>query len=193
MLKYVLNVIIYLALAVLIGSICFFGAGVAATLFQPGLLPSKTIAGAVNSVIIRKLGLFEIGAGVFLVGGTLYTAFRYRHWMNWAVLVISAAMLVATFYYTSIVFPEANATRIAIGDFDSIPAEKMVLKKQFDDDHIIYSRMTSGVLIGGILVLILHTIAFVRYTELHARKYREIEKDLQSYRKGDVTAGPRGA
>lgn len=184
MLKYVLNVVIYLALTVWIGSILFFGVGVAATLFQPGLLPSHTMAGAVNSEIIRKLGLFEMASGVLLVGGTLYTAYRYRSWMNWAVLVISAGMLVTAFYYTNIIFPRANATRITIGDFDAIPAEKMPLKQQFDADHLLYSELAKGVFLGGVLVLVLHTVAFVRYTEQHAERARTIERDWQSYRKG---------
>ncbi len=185
MLKYVLNVIIYLALAAWIGSVLFFGIGVAGAVFQPGLLPSRTLAGAVNGEIIRRLGMFEIVAGVLLVGGTLYTAFRYRQWMNWATLVISAAMLATAFYYTNVLFPRVNATRIAIGDFDAIPAEKMALRDAFDADHRLYSSLAKGVLFGGVVVLVLHTVGFVRYTELHARRYRELERSVRSSRKDE--------
>lgn len=175
MLKYVLNIVIYLALALWIGSLVFFGAGVAALLFQPEMLPSRTLAGAVNSAILGRLGKIEIVAGVLLVGGTFYTAFRYRHLLNWIVLAISAAMLVTAAYYTTTLYPKMDALRVEIGDFDHVPSEKFALREEFDRGHETYSSLVKGVLGAGVLVLVLHTIAFVRYTEVHARRYRTLE------------------
>jgi hypothetical protein len=174
MLKYVLNVVIYLALAVWIGSLVFFGAGVASTLFQPELNLGRTLAGAINTAILRKLGMIELAAGVLLVGGALYTAIRYRHWLNWTVLLISIAMLVTAYYYTNVLFPKMEELRVAIGDFDNVSAEKVLMKTEFDHGHEHYSMLVKGVLFGGVLVLILHTVAFVRYTEMHAARYREL-------------------
>jgi hypothetical protein len=184
MLKYVLNVIIYLALALWIGSLVFFGAGVASTLFQPDLGLGRTLAGAINSAILHKLGMIELAAGVLLVGGTFYTAIRYRSWMNWVVLVLSVGMLATAVYYTNVLFPRIDELRIAIGDFDNVPAEKAAWRAEFGREHELYSTLVKGVLGAGVLVLVLHTIAFVRYTELHAERYRELhskwsERDKQ--------------
>ncbi len=175
MLKYLLNIIVYLALAIWIGSLVFFGAGVAAVLFQPDMLPGRTMAGAVNSVILGKLGKIEIIAGVLLVGGTLYTAARYKHLLNWVVLLLSAGMLATAIYYTGTLFPRIDAIRVAVGDFDHVPAEKMVLKAEFDRGHEQYSMLVKGVLGAGLLVLVLHTVAMVRYTEFQANRYRTLE------------------
>ncbi len=177
MLKYLLNVVVYLSLALLIGSIVFFGAGVASLLFQPDLLPNRTMAGMVNSAILGRLGKIEIVAGVLLVGGTLYTAARYKQWLNWLVLAMSVGMLATTAYTSSKLFPKMNELRLAIGDFDHIPAEKEPLKVEFDRGHKLYSNLEKGVLFGGVLVLILHTVAFIRYTEMHARRYRTLESE----------------
>jgi hypothetical protein len=181
MLKYVLNVIIYLALAVWIGSLVFFGAGVASVLFQPELNLGRTLAGAINTMILRRLGMIELAAGVLLVGGTFYTAFRYKHVLNWVVLVISVAMLGTAFYYTNVLYPKMETVRVAIGDFDNVPVEKMELKAEFDQGHKRYSTLVKGVLAGGILVLILHTVAFVRYTEMHEDRYRELHSRWRAH------------
>jgi hypothetical protein len=183
MLKYVLNVLIYLALAVWIGSLVFFGAGVASVLFQPQLNLGRTLAGAINSVMLRRLQMIELAAGVVLLGGTFYAAFRYKHWLNWIVLGISALMLATSIYYTVILFPKMDGLRAAIGNFDNVPAEKMELKNQFDRGHQLYSTLVKGVLLGGVLVLVLHTVAFVRYTELHAERYRELHSRWQFWQK----------
>ena len=111
MLKYVVSVLIYLALSVQIGSVLFFGFGVAPTLFRqeivPGtrLIPSNTLAGAINSAILSRLGMIEMAACVVLLLGAVYAAFRYEQWMNWVVLVLSVGMLAAVFYSTTVVFP----------------------------------------------------------------------------------------
>lgn len=177
MFKYLLNVVVYLALAVWIGSIVFFGAGVASVVFQPDLLPSRTLAGVVNSAILGRLGRIEIIAGVLLVGGTLYTAAHYKRWLNWGVFLIAVAMLGATAYTNSTLYPKMDGLRVAIGNFDHIPAEKEPLKAEFDRGHKLYSNIEKGILLGGVLVLILHTVAFVRHTELHMRRYRTLESE----------------
>lgn len=182
MLKYLLNIVVYLALAVWIGSLVFFGAGVASVLFQPDMLPGRTLAGAVNSVILGRLGKIEIVAGVLLVGGTLYTAARYKHLLNWLVLLLSVGMLATAIYYTGTLYPRMESLRVAIGDFDHLPAEKMTLKAQFDEGHVLYSTLVKGVLGAGLLVLALHTVAMVRYTEHQANRYRTLEHEWLQFK-----------
>ncbi len=179
MLKYLLNVVVYLALALWIGGLVFFGAGVASVLFQPGVLPNHTLAGSVNSTILGRLNYIEMVAGVLLMGGVFYTAVRYKQLLNWLTLILVIGMVGTAAYYTGTLFPRMNALRVEIGDFDNVPAEKMPLKAEFDRGHKLYSTLAKGVLGAGVLVLILHTVAFVRYTEQHARRYRALQSDWQ--------------
>ena len=172
MLKYVANILVYLSLAVWIGSLIFFGVGVAAVLFKQGMLPSRTLAGAVNSAILSRLGMFEVACGVVLVGGTFYAAFRYGQWVNWGAFLLSVSMLCAALYYTNVLFPRVDALRASIGNFDSVPAEKAELKQQFDEGHQRYSTLARGVLLGGVLVLVLHTVGLIRHFE--SKRGREL-------------------
>lgn len=165
MFKYLFNVLVYLALGVWIGSIVFFGAGVASLLFQPDLLLSRTTAGMINSAILGRLGRVEIIAAVLLVGGTLYMAAHYRRWLNWAALAVAVGMLGATAYTNASLYPKMDQLRITIGDFDRLPAEKAEMKAEFDRGHKLYSNLEKGILFGGILVLILHTSALVSAAE----------------------------
>jgi hypothetical protein len=171
MLKYIVSVLIYLALSVQIGSVLFFGFGVAPTLFRqeiiPGtrLIPSNTLAGAINSAILSRLGMIEMAACVVLLLGAVYAAFRYEQWMNWVVLVLSAGMLAAVFYSTTVVFPRVDALRTEIGNFDALSSEKSAQKAEFDNGHKLYSTFAKGVLAAAVLTLILHTAGLVRYAE----------------------------
>ncbi len=162
MLRYVLNVLMMLALAVWIGSLVFFGAGVASTLFGSGVLPDRTMAGAVNSAILGRLGVIELISGVLLFSGALYMAFRGRRWENWAVFALSIIMLATAAYYTTILFPEMDALRTAIGSFEQVAAEKAPLREAFNRGHQLYSTLVKGVLFAGVLTLVLNTISLVR-------------------------------
>jgi len=162
MLRYTLNIVILLALGIWIGSLVFFGAGVASIVFSPGLLPDRTTAGALNSAILGRLGIVEIVCGVLLLAGALYMAVRGRTWMNWVVLLLGIAMLGTAAYYTNILYPQMDALRLSIGNFDHISSEKMALKEAFDQGHVLYSSLVKGVLLAGIVSLILHTIYLVR-------------------------------
>jgi len=190
MFKYLFSIIVYLALAVLIGSVVFFGAGVASLLFQPDFLPSRTMAGMINSAILGRLGRIEIVAEVLLVGGTLFMAARYRHWLNWGALIIAVGMLATTAYTSARLYPRMDDLRVAIGDFDHMPTEKAELKAEFDRGHRLYSNLEKGVLLGAVLVLILHTTALVRRTELHARRYALLEGEVRRLR-GEGRTPPR--
>ena len=60
MMRYAANILVYLALTIWIGGLVVFGAVVAPALFG-GTLP-RTIAGAVNTTILNRLGMLEIVA-----------------------------------------------------------------------------------------------------------------------------------
>ncbi len=172
MLKYVVSILMYLSLSVLIGGTLFFGAGVAAVLFEPGLLPSRTLAGAVNSAVLHRLGLFSLGSCVVLALGAVYIAWRYGQWMNWIVLGLSVAMVIAVAYTSWILFPRMDTLRTSIGSFDPVPVEKAELHQQFQEGHVLYSNIMRGVLLSGVVVLMLHTAGLVRHAERVERRHR---------------------
>jgi hypothetical protein len=172
MLKYVLTILMYLSLAIIIGSTLFFGFAVAPALFKQGLLPGRTLAGAVNSVILSRMGLIEVAASVVLLLCSIYAAWRFGQWMNWTVLGLSVIVLGAALYANQIVFPRVDQVRIAIGNFDPVAAEKQQLHEEFQQGHQLYSNLIKVVLVGGVLVLILHSAALVRHGERRGRNQK---------------------
>lgn len=168
--RYASNVLVYLGLSIWIGGLAVFGAVVAPVLFG-GTLP-RTLAGAINSSILSRLGTLEIVAGVILVGGLFYAAIRVGSWMNWTALVIGLVMLATAAYYTAVLFPKVNRIRVEIGSFESIAAEKQELKAEFDRGHQLYSTLVKGVLLGAIIVLVLHTTSLVRNGARRERQTR---------------------
>jgi hypothetical protein len=161
MMRYAANILVYLSLSVWIGGTIIFGAVVAPALFG-GTIP-RTLAGAINTLILDRLGMIQIVAGVVLIGGTLYGAIRVGSWMNWSALVLSIAMLAAATYTTVVLFPSVNRLRVEIGSFEAIPAEKAPLKAEFDRGHQTYSALAKATLGAAVLVLLLQTSALVRY------------------------------
>src|SRR5437868_561323 len=102
--KSFLNVLIILSLGIWIGSLVFFGVGVASIVFTPGLLPDRTIAGAVNSAILGRLVVLELICGILLLGGAIYMAVRSKRWLNWTVLALTVMMLGTSIYYSTTLF-----------------------------------------------------------------------------------------
>lgn len=172
MLKYVVSILVFLALSVVIGGIFFFGAGVAAVLFEPGLLPSRTIAGAANSAILERLGLFLVGACTVLVLGGGYLVVKYGQWLQWGVLLVSLAMLAAAVYAAYWLFPELDQLRSAIGSFEPVSVEKAALYERFQQGHDTYSLVMRMVLGGGVVVLMLHSAGLVRHAVRIERQLR---------------------
>lgn len=159
--KYLLNILMILALGIWLGSILFFGLGVASVLFAPGMLDGRTEAGAVNSAILARLGMLEVICGVVVLSGALYMAVRGRRVLNWIVLVCSIAMLTTACYNTFQLFPAVNALRVSIGDFDTVATEKESLRVEFNAQHQKYSMLVKGEFAVGVLALVLHITSLV--------------------------------
>jgi len=159
--KYLLNVVMILALGIWLGSILFFGIGVASVLFSPGLLDGRTTAGAVNSAILARLGMLEVVCGIVVLSGALYMAVRGRRVLNWIVLFCSIVMLATASYNTFQLFPEINAMRVSVGNFDAVAAEKEPLRAEFNAQHQKYSMLVKGEFALGVLAMILHVSSLV--------------------------------
>lgn len=141
-----------LALVVWIGGIIFFATVVAPTLFK--VLPTHQLAGAVVSRSLGILHWIGIACGiVFLVTSmiTSYSArgaahpFAPRH-------VLVYVMLVLTAISQFVVSAKLLAMRTAMGEIDLVPLTD-ARRIAFNQLHVWSTRLESGVLILGLIVL----------------------------------------
>ncbi len=162
MFRAVIHIVLVLALAVLVGSVLFFGAGVASVLFQPGLLPGRTLAGAANAMVLHRLNVVA-GVCAAIIPLTLgYLAFSTPRAASRIAFGVSIVLLIVVLYLGLKLFPEVNALRLEIGNFDHILAAKEPLQERFRDLHVLYSRLMQGVLFAGVGLLITHVAILAR-------------------------------
>lgn len=183
--KYLLNILMILALGIWLGSILFFGIGVASVLFAPGMLDGRTQAGAVNSAILARLGVIEVVCGVIVLSGALYMAIRGRKVLNWIVLFCSVVMLATASYNTFHFFPTIDALRVSIGDFDVVASEKEPLRQEFNAQHQQFSLLVRGEFAVGVLVLMLHVTTLV---SMAASSSGHMQRKAQPKKEGTVQA-----
>lgn len=150
----VLRFFMLLALAVWVGGIIIFAAAVAPTLFK--VLPTRHLAGA---VVTRSLGILHwmgiICALVFLITSMLnsYSAFGAAHPLaprHGLVYVMLALTVVSQF----VVSAKMVALRAAMGEIDLVPIAD-ARRIAFNQLHAWSTRLESGVLILGLVVLFL--------------------------------------
>jgi len=150
----VLRFFMLLALVVWIGGIIFFAAVVAPTLFK--VLPTHQLAGAVVSRSLGILHWMGIACGiVFLITSMIssYSArgaahpFAPRH-------VLVYVMLALTAISQFVVSTKLLAMRTAMGEIDLVPLTD-ARRIAFNQLHVWSTRLESGVLILGLIVLFL--------------------------------------
>jgi len=143
-----------LALVVWIGGIIFFAAVVAPTLFK--VLPTHQLAGAVVSRSLGILHWMGIVCGVvFLITSmtSSYSArgaahpFAPRHLLMYAMLGLT---LISQF----VVSTKLLALRTAMGEIDLVPIDD-ARRIAFNQLHVWSTRLESGVLVLGLIVLFL--------------------------------------
>jgi len=149
-----LRFLMLLALVVWIGGIIFFAAVVAPTLFK--VLPTHQLAGAVVS---RSLGILHwmgiVCAIVFLITSMLHSysargaahPFALRHLL---VYIMLALTVISQF----VVSAKLLAMRTAMGEIDLVPVTD-ARRIAFNQLHAWSTRLESGVLILGLVVLFL--------------------------------------
>ena len=150
----VLRFFMLLALVVWIGGIIFFAAVVAPTLFK--VLPTHQLAGAVVSRSLGILHWMGIVCGVvFLITSMVnsYSArgathpFAPRHLLVYIMLVLT---VVSQF----VVSAKLLAMRTAMGEIDLVPIDD-ARRIAFNQLHVWSTRLETGVLILGLIVLFL--------------------------------------
>lgn len=151
-----LRFLMLLALAVWLGGLIFFSFVVAPTVFAPGILPSRELAG---NVVNRSLGTMHI---MGLVCGVIFLAasFAYGHFVEHAIRpfapihLIVCLMLILTVVAQLGVAPKMAALRTDMGVIDTIP-QSDARRVQFNALHQWSTRLGGSILFLGLGVLFL--------------------------------------
>ena len=142
------------------GSLIFFGIGVASVIFK--ILPSKDLAGALNSVILHRLNMLEL-AGATLIGtGIALVASRLGKQELRTPALLLVLMLAALSVYTLVITAEMNTLRTQINSFDAPSTASLELIQRFRGLHKWYSRLVSGNIMLGLLLFVLQTRLYLR-------------------------------
>jgi hypothetical protein len=154
----VLSIIKSLSLGVWLGSLLMLAIAVAAPVFQQ--LPSRTMAGNLNAIIMGRMNMIEWGCGVlaFLSSIILLAAnwngeYRMLRIIETSLIFVTITLL---WFYSAKMTGRMTELRTTIGDFDTPreTTEYVQAKKEFDDLHKTYTTVV------GINMLLV-TSAFV--------------------------------
>lgn len=154
----ILSILKSLSLGVWLGSLLMLGIAVAAPVFQE--LPSKTLAGQLNGIILSRMNIIEwiCGTLAFVSSISLLLVnwngdFRMMRISETVILFITITLL---WFYSTRITSRMAELKTTIGDFDH-PREDTAYvqaKSEFDDLHHLYTK-----LVGVNMILI--TSAFV--------------------------------
>jgi len=145
-----------LALVLWLGGLMFFAFVLAPTVFHPGILPTRDLAG---NVVNRSLGILNIMGlvcgVVFVIASMIYSkltagsaqAFAPSHVLVYLMLILT---LIAQFG----VAPRMAALRTNMGVIDNLP-ETDARRIEFNNLHHWSTRLGGSILILGLGVLLL--------------------------------------
>jgi len=145
-----------LALVVWLGGLIFFAFVVAPTVFSPGLLPTRHLAG---EIVGRSLGVLHwmgiVSGIVFLISSAVYNRMTVgsarplagRH-------LLIALMLLLTVISQFAISPKIHAIRAEAGVIDNIPLDSP-LRMEFDRLHVWSEKFEEAVFLLGLAALFL--------------------------------------
>ena len=145
-----------LALVVWLGGLIFFAFVVAPTVFSPGLLPTRHLAGEIVGRSLGALHWMGIVSGiVFLISSAIYNRMTVgsarplagRH-------LLIALMLLLTVISQFAISPKMHEIRAEAGVIDNIPLESP-LRMEFDRLHVWSEKFEEAVFLLGLAALFL--------------------------------------
>src|SRR5262249_38612076 len=141
-----LRFLMLLALAVWLGGLIFFAFVLAPTVFAPGLLPTRHLAGEIVARSLSALHWMGIVSGtVFLIGSAVYNRMTLGHARLLATRhLVIALMLVLTLISQFTISPRMHALRVEAGSVDSMPLDSPA-RMEFDRLHMWSERFEEGV------------------------------------------------
>ena len=143
-----------LSLTVWLGGLIFFAFVVAPTVFSPGLLPTRELAGTIVGRSLGALHWMGIVSGiVFLITSMTYsrmTAGSARPLAGRHVLIL--LMLLLTLISQFAISPKLHAIRDEVGVIDNVPLDNP-LRVEFDRLHVWSEHFEEGVFFLGLVAL----------------------------------------
>jgi hypothetical protein len=141
----ILSIMKSLSLGVWLGSLLMLGIAVAAPIFQQ--LPSKTLAGQVNSIILGRMNGIEWVCGVIaFISSIVLLAINWNGEYRTIRIIETVTifiMVTLLWFYSVRISGRMEELRGVIRDFD-VPqqtTEYIEAKKEFDDLHKTYTRL----------------------------------------------------
>lgn len=148
-----------------LGSITFFGVGVAGAVFQA--LPAKDFAGEVNALLLQRLTVVQIVGEVLVLLGIFFWIGTGRRWFAKIPLWLALIMLVITVIYGVLLLGIMNELRLTISSFDNPTFEDQPLIEQFNLYHSWYMILATANWAIGVLLFLWQTIEYsVRKTSV---------------------------
>lgn len=151
---------IYTGITLWLGSLAFFGIGVAPVIFKT--LPSKDLAGALNAVILHRLNMLELAGAVSIgIGFVFLFAATNRNQKLLLPMTILLVMVALWCVYALALTPQMNDLRGQINSFDAPDAASLPLVQTFRSYHQWYSRLVGANMFAGLALLVLQTRQFL--------------------------------
>jgi hypothetical protein len=149
-----LRFLILLSLVVWLGGVIFLAFVLAPTVFSPGLLPTRHLAGAIVGRSLDLLHYMAIVSGiVFLVASMLYNRMAAGKARPLAARhILIALMLLLTAISQFAISPKMYALRAEVGVIDNVPLDNP-LRMEFDRLHLWSENFEKAVLLLGLVAL----------------------------------------
>ena len=149
-----LRFLMFLSLVVWLGGLIFFAFVVAPTVFSPGLLPTRHLAGSIVGRSIDRLHYMAIVSGiVFLTTSMLYSRMASGNARPLAARhVLIVLMLLLTVISQFAISPKMHAIRAEVGIIDDLPPDNP-LRMEFDRLHMWSEKFEVAVLLLGLVAL----------------------------------------
>ena len=149
-----LRFLMLLSLVVWLGGLIFFAFVLAPTVFSPGLLPSRQMAGSIVGRSLDRLHYLAIVSGtVFLIASMLYSRIASGNARPLAARhVLIVLMLLLTVISQFAISPKMHAIRAEAGVIDDLPSDNP-LRMQFDRLHVWSEEFEVAVLLLGLVAL----------------------------------------
>jgi uncharacterized membrane protein len=149
-----LRFLMLLSLVVWLGGLIFFAFVLAPTVFSPGLLPSRQMAGSIVGRSLDRLHYVAIVSGtVFLIASMLYSRIASGNARPLAARhVLIVLMLLLTVISQFAISPKMHAIRAEAGVIDDLPSDNP-LRMQFDRLHVWSEKFEVAVLLLGLVAL----------------------------------------
>ena len=149
-----LRFLMLLSLVVWLGGLIFFAFVLAPTVFSPGLLPSRQMAGSIVGCSLDRLHYVAIVSGtVFLIASMLYSRIASGNARPLAARhVLIVLMLLLTVISQFAISPKMHAIRAEAGVIDDLPPHNP-LRVEFDRLHVWSERVEVAVLLLGLVAL----------------------------------------